>query len=123
MGLADDTKTKQVIIVRTDVEMGKGKLATQVAHAAINAYRKTRQQHPRTVSRWVEEGEKKIVLRVDGLNELMELKAVADKEKIPNVLIRDAGLTQLEPGTITCLGIGPWDSEVLDRLFGHLRLL
>ena len=113
---------KQVIIVRMDLKMGKGKLATQVAHASIGAYRKTKKKHNDIVKRWEKQGEKTVVLKIGSVDELLKIKSLVDKENIPNVLIHDAGRTQVEPGTVTCLGIGPWASKVLDKYISDLKL-
>jgi PTH2 family peptidyl-tRNA hydrolase len=101
---------KQVIVVRNDIEMGKGKAAAQVAHASLGAYKKAKKLCPGKVAEWEEEGEKKIVVKA-GLDEILEIKKWADAKKIPSCLISDAGHTQLEPGTITALGLGPDDDE------------
>lgn len=119
----NNNEFKQVIVVRVDIRMGKGKLATQVAHASVGAYRKTKRKHADIVRKWEMEGEKKIVLRISSLDGLMKLKSLIDEEGIPNIIIRDAGLTQLMPGTVTCLGIGPWDSDTLDKFISHLKLV
>jgi len=103
--------------------MGKGKMATQVAHAAVDVYKKAKARYPDIVRDWESEGEKKVVLKADSLERLMEIKQIADKEGIPNVIIHDAGRTQLEPGTATCLGLGPWDENELDKITGGFKLL
>jgi PTH2 family peptidyl-tRNA hydrolase len=111
---------KQCIIVRDDLKLSKGKLAAQVAHAAVSAYefasRNVREA-------WKEGGQKKVVLRVPELSALFELKEVARKHGLPTALITDAGLTEVPPGTITVLGIGPAESGELDKITGHLKLL
>ncbi len=111
---------KQAIVVRDDLKLSKGKLAVQVAHAAVSTYECAGEKIRRI---WIEEGQKKVVLRVPGLKELYELKEQARREGLPSVLITDAGLTQLPPGTTTVLGIGPAKVEELDKLTGKLKLL
>ncbi|MDD3421730.1 MAG: aminoacyl-tRNA hydrolase, partial [Methanocellales archaeon] len=69
------------------------------------------------------EGQKKVILAVDGLNELFELEAEAKRFGLSNAMIEDAGLTEVPPGTITALGIGPAKNEELDKLTGNLKLL
>lgn len=113
---------KQVIVVRTDLRMGKGKIAAQVAHASLEAYKRTLREHPDWVEAWEREGSKKVVLKVRSEKELLELYERAKKE-VPAALIRDAGYTQVDPGTVTCAGFGPAPDDVMDRLFGHLKLL
>ncbi len=111
---------KQCIIVRDDLKLSKGKLAVQVAHAAVSAS----DFAPREVREaWKESGQKKVVLRVPKLQDMFELKETARRQGLSTALIEDAGLTQVPPGTITALGIGPAEVGVLDKIAGHLRLL
>lgn len=110
---------KQVIVIRKDLEMGKGKLATEVAHASVGAVRKTDEK---IVNEW-EGFAKKIVLKVDNLKELQAIYKKAKSAKLPCFLVKDAGLTQLKPGTITALGIGPAEEKKIDKITGKLKLL
>jgi PTH2 family peptidyl-tRNA hydrolase len=113
---------KQVIIFRKDLlsELGKGKMAAHVAHAAVGSFNLAREDVRES---WNEQGGAKIVLRVDGLRELNEIYKKAKGAKLPCFLVTDAGLTQLKPGTITCLGIGPAEERKIDSITGKLRLL
>lgn len=111
---------KQVIIVRKDLGMDKGKIASQVAHASLESYKKSDENIRKL---WEEEGSKKIVLKVDNLEELMDLKDKVKGMGIPYAVIRDAGKTQVEHGTVTSLGIGPAEEERLNRLTKDLKLL
>ncbi|VVB61386.1 Peptidyl-tRNA hydrolase [uncultured archaeon] len=111
---------KQAIVVRTDLKMSKGKLAAQAAHASLEAYKKA---NPEDIEEWNEEGQKKVVLKVGSEKELIETFMSAKREKIPAVLIQDAGRTQLMPGTSTCVGIGPAEDEKIDKIVGKLKLL
>ncbi|MBC7120920.1 MAG: peptidyl-tRNA hydrolase [Candidatus Methanosuratus sp.] len=114
---------KQAIVVRQDLRMSKGKTAAQVAHASISSYIATARAKPRWTEAWLEEGQKKVVLKAPSLADMIELKGRAEREGIPNALIQDAGLTELDPGTVTCLGIGPAPSDAIDRITGRLKLL
>ncbi len=114
---------KQAIIVRTDIKMGKGKLAAQVAHAAVDSFYKVYSVNPSKALEWIRLGQKKVVLKVSSLNELLNRVRRAEEEGIICSVIRDAGHTQLEPGTITCAGLGPDVEEAIDRVVGDLKLL
>ncbi len=109
-------------MVRKDLRMGKGKIAAQVAHASLLAYKQTLKKRPEWVRKWEQEGAKKVVLKVNDERELLDLYERARKE-IPAALIRDAGYTQVEPGTITAAGFGPAPDELMDKYFRHLKLL
>ncbi|MGC9104895.1 MAG: peptidyl-tRNA hydrolase Pth2 [Thermoprotei archaeon] len=116
-----------VIAVRADLDMGKGKVAAQVAHAAVSLVLKVLESNNREwrswLESWLEQGQPKIVVKVSGLEELMKRKSIADSLGLPTEVIADAGKTQLEPGTITCLGIGPAPAELVDKVTGDLKLL
>ncbi len=114
---------KQVIVVRSDISMSKGKLAAQVAHAAVSAAEEARIRHPFWWRLWFSTGQKKVVLKVKGKEELLEILRQAYSLNIPAALIRDRGLTELPPGTITCVGIGPAPSKIIDKITGNLSLL
>ncbi len=109
---------KQIIAVRKDLKLGKGKIAAQAAHASLQAYRKA----PSAVQRaWEEEGSKKVVVAVEGKGELFRVYREAGR--LPRALIRDAGLTQVRNGEATAVGIGPAREDVIDRITGELKLL
>lgn len=114
------TEYKQCIIIREDLKLSRGKLAVQVAHAAVSAAEAADVSARRA---WKEGGQKKIVLQVKTLSELFELKMDAEAAGLPTSLITDAGLTELPPGTITALGIGPASSGQLDAITGELQLV
>ncbi len=111
---------KQCIIIRDDLKLSKGKLAVQVAHAAVSA---SEWADRSTLEKWKDGGQKKVVLRVDTVRDLFELKETARRQDIPTALITDAGLTQVPPGTVTVLGIGPAKADELDKITGSLKLV
>lgn len=111
---------KQAIIIRTDLEMGKGKLCAQAAHASLAAYKKV---PPRIKDEWERSGMKKIVLKVNSESDLHKYFQECVRSGIPCSLIQDAGLTQLPPGSATCFGAGPADEKEIDKILGHLKLL
>jgi PTH2 family peptidyl-tRNA hydrolase len=116
---------KMVIVVRTDVKMSKGKTAVQVAHAAVECVLKCLENTScrDLVHIWREQGQKKIVVKVKNLEELLNIKNIAEELDVNIALIADAGLTELPSGTITALGLGPAPSHILDSITGHLPLL
>ena len=110
---------KQVIVARADLGMGEGKLAAQVAHASLKAYEKA---DSTTQREWKAGGQKKVVLRADSESELFELAEKAKVERVAHALVRDAGHTELEPGTTTTLAVGPAFEERVDAVTGDLSL-
>ncbi|HTX44476.1 MAG TPA: peptidyl-tRNA hydrolase Pth2 [Methanocella sp.] len=114
------TGYKQCILVRDDLKLPKGKMAVQVAHASVSAYEWAR---PAVQEEWKRQGQKKVVLKVDKLEDLFRYKEEARRMDIPTALIQDAGLTTVPPGTITALGMGPAEDDELDKIVGHLKLM
>ncbi|MEM3712055.1 MAG: peptidyl-tRNA hydrolase Pth2 [Thermoproteota archaeon] len=114
---------KQCIVVREDLKISVGKTCSQVAHAAVSAAEETRRLKPEWFNEWIKEGQRKIVLKVESLDELLKIRDMALKEGISACLISDMGLTEVPPGTVTCLGLGPAPEELMDRVTGSLALL
>ncbi|QQG49422.1 MAG: peptidyl-tRNA hydrolase [archaeon] len=114
---------KQAVVVRTDIKMGKGKIAAQVAHASLAAAEEAMGRRSAWYEAWKQGGQAKVVLKAQGEDELQELFRMARAAKLPSALIQDRGLTQVEPGTVTCLGIGPGPDEEVDKITGKLKLL
>lgn len=115
-------KYKQVIVLRVDLKMSKGKIAAQAGHAAVSAAEEARKRCPEWWKAWIEEGQCKIAVRAESEQELLELERKAKDLGLPSALITDRGLTELPPGTITCLGIGPTPSDEVDKITGELNL-
>ena len=113
---------KQVIVLRKDLSMGAGKLCSQAAHASIEAFFKVKQKDSFAAEQWLKQGMPKIVVRADSEKEILELFENA-KKAIPCALIKDAGKTQVEAGSITALGIGPWPEQEIDKFTKSLKLL
>ncbi len=111
---------KQVIVVREDLKMSPGKMAAQVAHASLGAYRNAKKSN---IIMWRLSGEKKVVVMCKDLEELKEIMKKAKAQRINTYLVQDAGLTELPKGTITCLGLGPVKEEIINKVTGHLKLL
>jgi peptidyl-tRNA hydrolase, PTH2 family len=111
---------KQCLIIRNDVKMSCGKRCAQAGHASIGAYNGADKNLQKA---WLQEGQKKVVLKANGERTLFELKVLAERAGISTSLIQDAGMTEIPPGTITALGLGPAKSEDLDKITGTLSLL
>ena len=114
---------KQVIIIRKDLEMGLGKTVAQGSHASLMSFLETERVNKQITKQWLDEGERKIVLKVESEEALRKLYAAFKYMKIPAALVTDAGLTQVPPGTVTALGVGPWDEVELNKLTSSLKLL
>ena len=131
-------KTKQVIVVRKDLNMRKGKIAAQVAHASIKVFFdrmttivETEVGHqiyhgcytPEMVE-WKNTAFTKVVVYVDSEEELLEIYNKAKEADIPCALIQDSGLTEFHNvPTYTCVAIGPCYEDVVNEYTGHLKLL
>jgi PTH2 family peptidyl-tRNA hydrolase len=122
-GIFNKFKYKQVIVVREDLKLSRGKLSAQVAHAAVSCAIKAEKNKNKFFSEWFLEGQKKVVLKVDDLDSLLKIFNEAKSVGLITELIKDAGLTEIPPGTITVLGIGPAPEEELNKIVGDLKLL
>ena len=116
------TNNKMVLVVRTDLGMGKGKAAAQCAHAAVGCYKKALKENPKMLKQWEMFGQTKVTVKGESEEQLIELRSMAKAQGITACLIHDAGRTQIQSGTATVLGIGPAPSEMLDAITGHLKL-
>ena len=118
---------KMVFLVRQDLKMKAGKIAAQVAHAAIGLYDDiifgNDIYQKEALDYWVNYGQKKIVLRIPNLDTMMNAYKQCKKESIATCLITDAGLTQVEPLSKTVLGIGPDKSEKINKITGTFKLM
>lgn len=117
-----ETEYKLVVVVRDDLDMSVGKLAAQVAHAAVTCALDAKAKRPKWFSEWLKEGQRKVVLRAEGLEHLETLRDKASRAGLPVAMITDAGLTELPPSTVTCLGIGPAPDAEIDPITGSLPL-
>lgn len=116
---------KMSFVVNTTLQMGVGKVAAQVAHAALNLYRKMLAQPVRfepALLQWNEMGETKIVLRGDSVDQLRIVQEKANTLGLPTALIRDAGRTQIPSGSTTVVGVFG-NRDDLRKITGHLKLL
>jgi len=111
---------KQVIIVRKDLNMRKGKMVAQGSHASIGAYLHSSDKLRLS---WMQSGQTKICVGIDSEDELLAIFKAARSAGLPCYLVSDAGATELPPGTFTAVGIGPADVEEIDKITGNLKLL
>ena len=118
----DNWEYKMAILVREDIRLSPGKMAAQVAHAAVSCTLTARTSAKRLFKSWLREGQRKVVLKVADLAELQEMEIKARKAGFIVERIADAGLTEIPPGTVTCVGIGPGLSREMDPITGHLKL-
>lgn len=107
-------------MVNESLKLPRGKLAAQVAHAAVAAFL---QADTAAQQNWLANGMPKVVLQGQTEAELRSLEQAAQARSLPVYLITDAGRTVLPAGTVTCLGIGPAPAEAIDALTGALKLL
>ena len=118
---------KMVFLVRQDLKMKAGKIAAQVAHAAIGLYDDiifgNNKYQQEALDFWVDYGQKKIVLKVPNLEVMNSALNQCKQNNIANCLITDAGCTQIPPGSKTVLGIGPNTSEKINKITGQFKLM
>ena len=110
---------KQVILVRQDLKLTKGKMAAQVAHASVEGVLRSKKEK---VKEWHKEGMKKIVLKIPDLRELHKYNQFAKDAGLVTAVITDAGKTHVAPGTTTCFAIGPDEEEKIDSITEGLKL-
>ena len=118
---------KQVIVIRTDTDMRKGKMCGQTAHASVSAVVHSMAgstQQYECFERWYHDSNQtKVVLKVSSESELEEIAKKAEIAGLIVARIHDAGHTQLDPHTFTCIGIGPDEESRIDAITGSLKLL
>lgn len=117
--------TKMVIVVRTDLPMGRGKIASQAAHAAILLFQSSIENSNPCLKTWLRCGQPKVVLKIDENCEsaLLDIYQKASKSNLNVCKVRDAGRTQVVEGTLTAVGIGPNTVEEIDKITSNLKLL
>ncbi|XP_027197854.1 peptidyl-tRNA hydrolase 2, mitochondrial-like [Dermatophagoides pteronyssinus] len=119
--LGGDEEYKMVLVIRNDLKMGKGKACAQCSHAAVLAYKQARKSI-NLLKKWSDCGQRKVVVKVDSEQELLNIMQNARKNGLISVLIQDAGRTQVESGTKTAIAIGPAKGSLIDKVTGHLKL-
>lgn len=136
--------SKQMIVVRRDLKMRKGKVAAQAGHACVEAvlmalanedrlgdvlvggdfvYLRKTDKEETALSRWFQNGVAKICVYVDSEEALLTLDRKAKEAGIISALVCDAGCTEFHgEATYTCLAFEPLDAEAADALTGELPL-
>jgi len=110
---------KQAIVLRTDLGMSTGKLISQACHASLKAYKKASSDDR---SDWESGGQKKVVLDI-GDEDLEDRFRKAQRQDLPSAMVKDAGLTEIEPGKKTAVSVGPAEESKIDSITGDLKLL
>src|SRR5438309_12124281 len=121
--MSESFRFKQVLVVRLDLDMGRGKAAVQCAHAAVCAAEEARNHLHTWWKSWMEEGQLKVAVKVPDLDSVLDLERKGRSKGIPVHMVRYRWLTQVPAGTITCLGLGPAPADIVDSLTGKLALL
>ena len=114
---------KLVVLVRTDLDMGKGKIAAQVGHASVECAIRAENKDRKAFTQWMNGGQKKVVLKVANMEEMVRYMNEARSRGLYTVMVTDAGRTQIAPGSSTCVGIGPAPESESDRVTGGLKML
>ena len=114
------TEYKQVILIRADLKLPKGKIAAQAAHASVTA---TLKADKLNVRYWALQGMKKIVVKVIDEKDLYKYIQQAKDKGLTTSVITDAGKTVVAPGTVTCGAIGPNEEEAVDIITEKIPLL
>ncbi len=113
--------------MRADLNMRKGKMVAQGAHASMAflslAYKRQEILYKDAYD-WINGSFAKICVKVDSLEELMEIYKKAKEANLECHLITDNGDTEFNGvPTVTCVGIGPHKSSEINPITGHLKLL
>ena len=123
-------RTKLVCLVRQDLGMGVGKIAAQVSHAAVGAYKLIDQKakggraaDADIFNAWEAAGEPTIVLAVSSLAQLEDLVSQAAASSLPVYKVADAGRTEVDAGTVTVAAVGAASVSAIDAVTGSLSLL
>lgn len=111
---------KQVIVIRRDLWMRRGKEIAQGAHASLTCV--LDKADPEHVAAWLDTGSKKIVCKVKSEAELLQLAERAKEAGLPYYVVRDHGKTEVIAGTVTAFAVGPAPEQEVDKITGELEL-
>ena len=115
---------KMVLVLRGELRLTPGKAAVQAAHAAVMLVDDSgRGRAPAELLRaWRSQGARKIAVLAPTLDAMRELERAARARNLATAWVEDAGYTEVAPGTVTCLGIGPARASDVDAVTGDLPL-
>ncbi|KAG6435052.1 hypothetical protein SASPL_106701 [Salvia splendens] len=112
----------EVLVVRNDLKMGKGKIAAQCSHATLGLYKKILNRAPKSLGRWEMCGQVKVVVKIESEDDMLVLQERAKSLNLPTHVTIDAGRTQIAPNSRTVMAVlGP--AELVDDVTGGLKLL
>ncbi len=123
MKLPQADEITMVLVTRADLKLSKGKLAAQAGHAVMECTLRAKKESPRTLDRYRREGARKIVCKVPDEDSLRKTLGHAKKAGLISCLVKDAGHTEIPPGTVTVVGIGPGPRSDIDKITGRLSLV
>ncbi len=118
-----DSELTMVLVSRGDLKLSSGKLAAQCSHATAECILKAKKSMPRELDRYLREGARKIICKTENLQSMKEIYTKAKKSKLISHMVIDAGHTEIPPGTITIVGIGPGPRKMIDKITGTLSLM
>lgn len=136
-----DRESKQMIIMRKDLQMTKGKMIAQGSHASLGVVLEMMSMKQISILKkdysmtlnvkegspldtWMRGGFKKVCVYVNSEKELIDIYNMAKKANLPAILITDGGLTMFKGvPTKTCVAIGPAFEDDIDKITGNLKLL
>ncbi len=105
---------KLVVVMREDLKLSKGKACAQTGHAVLDCF--LRSDDSKLLRDWMDEGGKKVVLKTQKLEDIFSLNEAAKRAGLVTSVIKDAGHTEISPGTVTCIGIGPDKEDKIDKV-------
>lgn len=116
-------RLKMVLVVRTDLKMGKGKMCAQCGHAVAGIMEDLVYFDRALLEQWTDNAQPKIAVKIKTQEALIKLRQKARELYLPNYLVMDAGRTQIAAGSLTVLAIGPGPIDLVNQVTGGLSLL
>ncbi|CAF2147323.1 hypothetical protein BRARA_A00501 [Brassica rapa] len=118
-----DKELKMVLVVRQDLKMRTGKIASQCAHAATGMYAELMKSDRYRLRQWEECGQPKIAVTCKNQQEMNKIAEAAESVGLPTFVVADAGRTEVAAGSRTVLAVGPGPKQLVDSITGKLALL